>query len=946
MKHTLTMSKSTIAVIFALVATLTACHRQAQTPARQSESLYIDSIVNSHRNPDSLQTMLTAYKKTKNLLGVAVSHRALGRYYRDNSLFDIAIEHHRKSVEAAEQAGDTAELVRCLNNLATDYRRVGMLDMASEEHYRALNLCMQYSDKTSDEASKNYTVSLNGLGNVYLQLGNNELADSIFRVALATETRLGSELGQAINLANLGAVYEGAGQTDSALVYYQRSFEKNKKANSTVGMGLCHTHIGNLYERQHHFDKAIAEYQTAYDLLEKSHDIWHWLEPCLALANISIKQGNIQRAEDYLEQAFKQATAISSKEHLARIHHIYYILYEREGKTAQALDHYRKYDLYNDSTVNMHTMNQIQNLRIKTERQRSNDQLQRAKEDARQERSLKVLAFSLLVAILIIGALLFAIMSYVLRSRSRERLLLRHVQTTRERFFTNITHEFRTPLSVILGLAQQVGQPTTNREKVQDYARAIERQGSHLLDLINQLLDISKVKTSIGDANWQHGNVIAFIRMGIENYRQYAQQKRIELIYTPEQNMVKMDFVPDYMEKILVNLLSNSFKHTEPQGRVHVETSLPTPDTLCLVVSDNGSGIPKEALPHIFEAFYQAEGDTQSIGTGIGLSLVRQIVEAMNGTINCKSERGKGTTMTVTLPLRHGTDELPLFDIDKYKSQSQPTDDDEQPLLPDDETTIDSRNRVLIVEDNSDVAFYIGELLDPKTYSVFYAKDGDEGIAKARDIMPDVIITDLMMPGTNGLELCRRVRASELLGHIPIIVITAKSTEQDRVAGLEAGADAYLVKPFNQEELQVRMTKLLQQRRQMREYMAKALREEKEEQPAEDMLKPADRDFIRKLKEVINMQMKNNQVDAETIASHMFVSRAQLNRKLQAITGQTTSAFVLQMRMSHAKRLLTAYPEMPISEVAQKCGYDDLGYFSRSFKQTTGQTPTQFRKTK
>ena len=163
MKHTLTMSKSTIAVIFALVATLTACHRQAQTPARQSESLRIDSIVNSHRNPDSLQTMLTAYKNTKNLLGVAVSHRALGRYYRDNSLFDIAIEHHRKSVEAAEQAGDTAELVRCLNNLATDYRRVSMLNIASEEHYRALNLCMQYSDKTSDEAIKNYTVSLNGL---------------------------------------------------------------------------------------------------------------------------------------------------------------------------------------------------------------------------------------------------------------------------------------------------------------------------------------------------------------------------------------------------------------------------------------------------------------------------------------------------------------------------------------------------------------------------------------------------------------------------------------------------------------------------------------------------------------------------------------------------------------------------------------------------------------
>jgi len=251
---------------------------------------------------------------------------------------------------------------------------------------------------------------------------------------------------------------------------------------------------------------------------------------------------------------------------------------------------------------------------------------------------------------------------------------------------------------------------------------------------------------------------------------------------------------------------------------------------------------------------------------------------------------------------------------------------------------------VLVIEDNSDVAYYIGQLLEAEHCKIYYAKDGEEGLAKANSIIPDIILTDLMMPVTDGMELCRQVRASELLNHIPIIVITAKAEEKDRLQSLEAGADAYLVKPFSAAELQLRIRKLMEQRQLLREKFSQNISEGKGPESVEH-LSPNDRDFILRVRENIHNLMLKGQVDAETLASHMFVSRTQLNRKIQAISGQTTSAIILQVRISHAKRLLQTNLNMPVGEVAQKCGYDDIGHFSRVFKQVTGLSPTQFRKT-
>lgn len=939
---------------------LTGCHRTAPTGTLDRQRHQIDSILDRCDDIDSLKMMVTAYEKTGNRLGQASAIRMLGKVYRDLSRFEEAIDCHQQSVKLSEMLGDTIELVRGLNNLGTDYRRLGILDMASECHYRALSLSMSFADKTSDDARKNYTVSLNGLGNVYLDLDNHEMADSIFRVALNTEQRLGSKLGQAINNANIGAVLEEDGQLDSAYHYYEQSLRCNEEAGSKLGIALCHIHFGNIFQKKHQAERAIQEYAVAYEQLEQEGDTWHWLESCLSLSRIYAQQGRNELAHQYLALAEQKAEEIKSTEHLADIHAQLYELARREGKIAEALNHYVKADSYGDSLFNLRTMNHVQNLRLKIERQRREEAVKMAENNLRLERQSRNIAYLALAALFMVFLLVLLLMLNNIRNRSRSQQMSREMQEARENFFTNITHEFRTPLTVILGLTQQLIQKAqgvqdddsednpsmprarvlnTDSQDTMNSLKSIERQGNHLLQLINQLLDISKVKSSVGDSEWTHGNIVAFVHMLVENYRQYAMSQKIELSYQPDQNIVEMDFVPDFIEKIVSNLISNSMKYTKPYGHITIVTRKMNDDEMQLTVSDDGIGISPDVLPHVFKPFFQGSDDTANVGTGIGLALVKNITEAMKGSISVASTPGNGTTFTLTMPLKHGDKQPKLFSIDDYNATvGNAADNDSRPT--DEEDATENTTRVLVVEDNSDVAYYIGQQLATEHFKIFYAQNGQEGLARARDLMPDLIITDLMMPGMDGLEFCRQLRASELLSHIPIIIITAKATDKDRISGIEAGADAYLVKPFNAAVLQVRIKKLLEQRRLLREKFSQALDEGR---GITDEMKPADRQFIAKAKEIVLSLMKSRQVDAETLANHMFVSRAQLNRKMQAISGLTTTAFITQVRIGQAKRLLSSNPDMPVSEVSMKCGYDDVAYFSRTFKQTTGMTPSQFK---
>lgn len=564
-------------------------------------------------------------------------------------------------------------------------------------------------------------------------------------------------------------------------------------------------------------------------------------------------------------------------------------------------------------------------------------------------------AFSLYHLILFVGiiltvALLIVVISliYLGRVRCRNHLALQRILALRETFFTHITHELRTPLTLILGLSHDLQKPEVE-EEVRDKAQVIERQGKGLLHLINQLLDISKVESAFGEPDWCNGDITAYFMMLVESWREYARHQGVELQFFVQEPVV-MDFVPDYMSKVMNNLLSNAFKFTPQSGRVCLSMHR-SGDQLLVDLSDTGRGMDEETIQCIFEPFfYQAKSETRSLGTGVGMVLVKQIMTTIGGRITVESKEGKGTTFHLTMPIHH-----------RAKRQISPAEVEMTPQLPDssanavDSEKIDSEQRLLIIEDNRDIAAYIASQFSSQ-YEISYAYDGREGLMKALELVPNLIITDLMMPSMDGLELCRHIRSNEIINHIPIIVVTAKISEEERIAGIEAGADAYLAKPFSGDELRTRVEKLLAGRRMLQEkFLAMAVKGKEREKPLEekdadlrpdtDTCQEEDLRFLNKVSDFVYMQLsRNKEVSVATIAFSMCMSSRQLHRKIHALTGYPPSGYIQRLKIKKACNLLDKDTMISFVEVADQCGFDTYPNFVRAFKNVRGMTPTDYRK--
>ena len=839
---------------------------------------------------------------------------------------------HNKGLKQAEATHDTLEWVQALNNIGTDYRRLGVLDVAQEYHYKAWTLSEECTD-TAFTAKKNRVVSLNGMGNIYMTIGNYDRADSVLRMALKGEQALKSSVGMAINYANLGSIFEHRGQTDSAWTYYRRSMDYNRKVDNTLGISLCHTYFGSLYEKASDYDKAIEEYKAARKLMEASQDEWHTLNSLIALAHVYGVTGDGKQASAYLEKAKTVAERIKSVEHQAEIYTLYYKHYKQAGNYPQALSCYERASALQDSVVDMEKINRVQSTSLAIERSQQQQRVAEMNYRLENERTIRYWSFGVLALLLLLLGGGLVTLLYIQRIRARSHRALKQMSSMRETFFTNITHEFRTPLTVILGLSRELADDGEERPVTREKAETIGRQGNSLLTLINQLLDISKIKSSAGNPDWYAGNITAYIEMLVDSYHDYARSRGVRLQFIGK-GKIEMDFVPDYVTKVLNNLLSNALKFTPEFGRISVAV-WQEDGWLHIDVSDTGRGIAESAIPYVFQPFYQSEQDAGNVGTGVGLSLVKQIIDSVEGTIRVESTVGKGTAFHVAIPIRH--ESRKRLTEDGSVQGSMPV-TPEVGAMPGDSDTTDADSRILIIEDNADVASYIGSQLSG-SYAVAYAANGKQGLEKAQEQVPDLIVTDLMMPGMDGLEVCRQLRANDLLNHIPVIIVTAKVSEGDRVKGLEAGADAYLAKPFNHDELRVRVEKLLEQRRLLREKYSEAVAEGE----AEAVVSDADRRFLTKTVSAIYILMEEGEVNTALLADKLCLSERQLRRKLTALTGDSPAAFILRTRMERARQMLVDKRELTIEVIAERCGFDSYSVFYHAFRKFYHTSPSQYR---
>lgn len=508
----------------AVVFFLTSCHSSPSLSHLQALRSHADSIVDEVEGEHSLDSLVNAAERKGDRMLEMRVRKKLGRIYRESNFFIKAIDCHTRELKLAEQLGDTIAAVQALNNI----------------------------------------------GNICLTLGDTETADSVFNAALEGEKRLGSHLGQAINYANLGSLYERKGQIDSAWTFYRRSMEQNRLAKSDLGISLCYTHFGRLNEKQGRRAEAIAEYRKAYEIMAPSDDRWHTMEPCLALAEIYIKMGDDVTAMQYLDTADRLAHDLHSLEHQSQIARLYYDIYNRKGDSRQALHFYKIYNELGDSVSSEKNIIHMQNMRVRYEHEQHRAEIESVNQQYRTERTLKRLSFAAGMLVVILAAVIVCFMLYALRARKRKQEVQHQLDEMRLSFFTNITHEFRTPLTVILGYSRMMEEGKVPMGDITRVANMVSRQGSRLLSLINQLLDIQKVKSAVGKCDWHRGDVVLFLSNIIESHLNMAHSRGIRLLYAPKQQKAVCDFVPDYAQKVVCNLVTNAIKFSKEGSEVLV----------------------------------------------------------------------------------------------------------------------------------------------------------------------------------------------------------------------------------------------------------------------------------------------------------------------------------------------------------------------------------------
>jgi signal transduction histidine kinase/ligand-binding sensor domain-containing protein/DNA-binding response OmpR family regulator len=516
------------------------------------------------------------------------------------------------------------------------------------------------------------------------------------------------------------------------------------------------------------------------------------------------------------------------------------------------------------------------------------------------------------------------------------------------KFFTNMSHEFRTPLTLIISPLEKMIKELKYKE-LENPLNIIHRNSKRLLNLVNQLLDFRKMEVSGLKLMVSTGNIVAFIREVISSFSDLAEKKQITFKFRSNINELIMQFDHDKIEKIVFNLLSNAFKYTPENGEITVELGFfeelnlvagqGTKDEkraeVQIKVTDNGIGIPREKLPYIFERFVQAcaSGNIIEHGSGIGLSLVHEFVKIHEGNISAESEEGKGSCFTFSIPVKSWDVERKLIEevLDVPGIDNISTDH-----LTDEVPVTGEKKTVLIIEDSEELRLYLFENLQQE-YIVFQAPNGSVGLKKAREILPDIIISDIMMPEMDGVELCQNIKSDPVTLHIPVILLTAKTSREEELAGYGSGADAFLTKPFSFEVLEMRIKKLIEQRNKLRQLFNKKI----EISPSEISVTSIDEKLIQKALTVVEENMSNPDFSVEQLGRELGMSRVHLYKKILSLTGKPPIGFIRILKMKRAAQLLRC-SQLRVSEIAYQVGFNNPKYFSKYFKDEFDMLPSDY----
>ena len=822
--------------------------------------------------------------------------RAVGQWMLGD--YPKAFEFATEQLRIAETHGFREMTIKAFAIMALIHDDQGQTADALRFHDKVLEA--RRADKDSASIGK----TLNNMAAVYYRMDSLELALELFRQAYTVREAIQEKRGMRESLANQAFILNELDQSTEAMKIMRRALQLAIEMQDQNSIINYQGTIGSIHRTMNQPDSAEIFFNRALQLAEET----------------GINKRIIEFRKELAE------------------------LYQAEGDHYSAYRYLEKYWVLKDSIEGASSADRIRELQAQYESEKQG----RAIIELEQQRNTdRIWRYLLLAGILLVAAAGFLLYRYqryrtihLEREFEMEQQLskqLKELDRLKGEFFTNISHEFRTPLTVISGVADRMKEDSKEKD-------LLRRNSGQLLELINQILDLRKLESGTVEVNHVQGDIIQYLRYLTASFQGLLDQKGVAFHFWSETAILHMDYDPEKLNRIVTNLLSNATKFTSSGGQVTFEIQRIQSNNKAWVqfkVQDTGSGIEEEQLAHIFDRFYQAEQDPmhQETGTGIGLTLVRELVILLGGSISVDSRLAHGTTFTVSLPIHN---KAPLATPGEQSQTSKVRPLQERQFAPTKLTVssepVDSDQlTALIIEDNPDVAHHVFKCLEDH-YRVEIARDGQEGIDKALASIPDIVISDIMMPKKDGLEVCDTLKQDKRTSHIPVVLLTCKADVESRIAGLKRGADSYLPKPFRKEELLVQMDTLISLRKKLQERYRSPLNSAlnpHEEEHFEDA-------FIQKFREVVETHLDDPDFNVGQLCREMALSRSHLHRKITALTGKSTAEFQRMIRLNRAAELLKG-GELNVSQVAFEVGFRDPSYFSKAFTNEFQVTPSQFR---
>jgi len=720
---------------------------------------------------------------------------------------------------------------------------------------------------------------------------------------------------------------------------------KQEEIKTLYSLGLLEYETGHIERAQLLFDRGLKLSMDLDDALFKCSNY-------LGLGKCLYEQENHTAAIENLEESIRLALRIGNMENLRDGYLFLSKSYQALDQPALALTNHKSYKQFSDSIVAQENKRQFAELTSKYEAEKKEQQISRLQEekDAVQVNNRRVVALWILT--IIVFALILAIL--ILAWQKNKQLLAneKELDKIKSRFFTNISHEFRTPLTLILGplhdLLKNKGSKPFHSELT-----LIEKNAKRLLTLINQILDLSKLDAGKYRLHVVRADLIAMMKRAVWSFHSLAEMKKIELSFEADVEALDAKFDPEMVEIMVNNLISNALKFEPEGGHIKVEVlskEIGTKEQITWSVTNRGSYISPEDQDQIFNRFFQSE-TTQGLGkgSGIGLALVRELVELHGGGIRLESSEEQGTSFIIRLMTNLRLSTLPESEEASSGNRSSETSifvpsaaGDNEPgsaSSPGEEAPGGNLPVVLVVEDHSEVMNYIHSVL-AKDYQVRKARNGQEGIEQAKALIPDVILSDVMMPVKDGNQMANELKNHELTSHIPIILLTAKASMESRLEGLESKADAYLTKPFHGDELKLRIRNILDASKKLRDKYSKELILK----PQNMVVKSMDEAFVEKLCQNVEDNIGNEDFSVEELAGNIGLSRSQLHRKLEAISAKSASQFIREYRLERARELIEKKVGT-MAEISFQVGFSSPGYFNKCFKEYFKTTPGELHKT-